>query len=371
MTDGLPRRRSRAIRRLPLIAIGFLSGAWGVWLGLIRVGWRLPLPWPDQLIAHGPLMIGGFLGTVIALERAVALGSGWAYLAPLTTAAGAVLLVLGPPGPTGPLLFTLGSLLVVLILVIVSWRQPALFLLTMAAGAIAWLAGNLQWISGGAISRVVLWWIAFLVLTIAGERLELNRVLRPTRAVRATFTIAMALILMGAASRVVWPAWGVRCFGGGLLLLTTWLVRHDVARHTVRQRGLTRFMAVCLLAGYVWLGVGAIVAMVSGAASNGVVYDAMLHAWLLGFVMSMIFAHAPIILPAVLAVRLDYRPSFYAHLLLLHVSVAVRLAGDLVEDLGRWRAWGALLNAMALLMFVANTARSIHAGVAAGRAANT
>jgi hypothetical protein len=31
----------------------------------------LPLPWPDQLILHGPLMVGGFIGTLIGLERAV------------------------------------------------------------------------------------------------------------------------------------------------------------------------------------------------------------------------------------------------------------------------------------------------------------
>ena len=38
---------------------------WGIWMGLLRIGWALPLPKPDQLILHGPLMIGGFLGTLI------------------------------------------------------------------------------------------------------------------------------------------------------------------------------------------------------------------------------------------------------------------------------------------------------------------
>ena len=61
-----------AARRVPLLAVGLLSMACGMWLGLVRLGWNLPLPWQDQLIAHGPLMVCGFLGTLISLERAVA-----------------------------------------------------------------------------------------------------------------------------------------------------------------------------------------------------------------------------------------------------------------------------------------------------------
>jgi uncharacterized protein DUF1722 len=70
------------MRRVPLMAIGMLSMACGAWLGLVRLGWNLPLPFPDQLIAHGPLMVCGFLGTLISLERAIALGSRWGYAAP-------------------------------------------------------------------------------------------------------------------------------------------------------------------------------------------------------------------------------------------------------------------------------------------------
>lgn len=40
--------------------------------GLIRLGWQLPALTPSLALAHGPLMISGFLGTLITLERAVA-----------------------------------------------------------------------------------------------------------------------------------------------------------------------------------------------------------------------------------------------------------------------------------------------------------
>jgi len=86
-----------------------------------------------------------------------------------------------------------------------------------------------------------------------------------------------------------------------------------------------------------------------------------LHAVLLGFVFAMIFGHAPIIFPAVLGIRIPFRGSFYLHLLLLHCSVALRLEGDAV-GYDPPRAWGGLFNALAVLLFVLNTARAALAG---------
>ena len=111
-----------AARRVPMLFVGLLSMACGMWLGLVRLGWNLPLPWQDQLIAHGPLMVCGFLGTLISLERAVALGSRWGYAAPVLVAAGALMLDLGPLGAFGPMLITAGSLVMVAIFVVV-WRR--------------------------------------------------------------------------------------------------------------------------------------------------------------------------------------------------------------------------------------------------------
>jgi hypothetical protein len=360
MSSGHPSviRESISMRRVPLMAIGMLSMAGGAWLGLVRLGWRLPLPWPDQLIAHGPLMVCGFLGTLISLERAVALGSRWGYAAPALVAAGALTLVL-PLGPFGPWLMTAGSSVLVAIFVILFRRQPSVFMGTMALGAVAWLIGNGLWLAGSAIFRVVWWWLAFLVLTIAGERLELNRVLRPTPAIRAAFVGTIALIALGVvvSGRALEP--GVRIGGAGLLALSLWLARHDVARRTVRHQGVTRYMAVSLLAGYAWLGFGGLAALVSGVAEPGLVYDATLHAVFLGFVMSMVFAHAPVIFPAILGRPLVYAPRFYAHVVVLHASLVLRIVGDLSDELARWRVWGGLLNAAALALFVLNVGRSI------------
>jgi hypothetical protein len=345
--------------RLPLVAAGMASLLLGMWLGLIRLGWPLPMPWTDQLIAHGPLMVCGFLGTVIGLERAVGFGRRWAYLAPALTGAGAVVLAAAPGATGGPWLVTAGSIVVAVVFAVVLSRQPSLFTWTMAAGSAAWVAGNVQWAAGAAIYRVVSAWIAFLVLTIAGERLELNRVLRPTKIVRWSFVAAMTIVTTGVCVGPPFPDAGVRVLGVGLIATTAWLARNDVARRTIAQHGVTRFMAVSLLGGYVWLGVGGVMAALYAPATPGVLYDAMLHSVFVGFVMSMIFAHAPVIFPAVLGISFRYRPTFYVHVAVLHVSLVIRVIGDLVDELGRWRVWGGLLNAVAILIFLANTLMSI------------
>src|SRR5262245_40823061 len=91
----------------PLMAIGMLALLTALWGGLVRLGWGWPLPSSTLLIAHGPLMVCGFLGTLIGVERAVALGVFWPYAAPLLTAVGTLALLTGLPARP---LMTLGSL---------------------------------------------------------------------------------------------------------------------------------------------------------------------------------------------------------------------------------------------------------------------
>lgn len=344
------------LRRAPLLAAALLTLGWSAWLGLVRLGWTLPYPSVDHTLLHGPLFVNGFFGTLITLERAVALGARWAYLAPVLAVGGTAMLVAGRADP-GAVVTTASSALLVVIAAVIVSRQASLFALTMAAGAAAWLGGNLQWLGGAPVYQVVYWWIGFLVLTIAGERLELNRLLPPSAAVRSWFVLALMTLTMG----IVWTSIdgaGVRVVGAGLVMIAVWLLRHDMARRTVHEGGLTRYMAICLLTGYVWLGAGGLMAVWLGPVPAGPYYDAVLHAVLLGFVMSMVFAHAPIIFPAIIGVPLSYQPAFYAHLALLHSSLVLRIAGDLLPGMAPMRAWGGLLNAAALLLFIGNTIRS-------------
>ena len=285
----------------------------------------------------------------------MAIGRLWAYAAPLAAGVG-TLALLGGFDRASPWLYAGAGAVLLAATLSILHRQFALFTLTLALGALSWLAGSMLWATGFAVYEVVPWWIAFLVLTIAGERLELSRLRPPSPAAVRVFAALLAAVVVGLVASAT--AWGGALFASSLLALAAWLVRQDVARRTVRGKGLTRFIAVALLAGYFWLGVGAAVALAAGGLAPGSrAYDAALHALLLGFVFSMVFGHAPITFPAVLRVQLPYHPVFYLPLALLHASVAMRLAGDALGNDAMLRSGGAA-SALALAAFVGTMAAS-------------
>jgi hypothetical protein len=345
----------RPSQRAPLLALGFVGLLLGVTAGLARLGYRMPDVSSGASAWHGPLMIGGFFGVVIALERAVAIGRYVAYLGPLLGGLGSLAIAFGKP-VAGAWLLLAGSVVLLGASLDVCRRQRALFTLTLALGAACWVVGNLAWALGTEVFGVVPWWLAFLILTIAGERLELSRFLPPSPMARRLFVAILVVVVAGLlASR---RPLGIPLFALGLLALAGWLLKQDIARRTVRKQGLTRFIAVCLLSGYAWLAVGALTMLVGGFAAGTRAYDAAVHALALGFVFSMVFGHAPVIFPAVLRVAVPYQPSFYVPLALLHGSLAVRLAGDAAERYD-WTRAGGLLNALALAAFVAFTATAV------------
>jgi hypothetical protein len=93
-------------------------------------------------------------------------------------------------------------------------------------------------------------------------------------------------------------------------------------------------------------------------ATAGPFYDAAMHSVFLGFVFAMIFAHAPIVFPAVLSIPMQYTARFYIPLVLLHGTLLARVSGNLF---GWWegRLWGGLLNAATILLFLLTTVTAL------------
>ena len=271
--------------RAPLMALAAFALLSALWAALVRIGWSLlalPVPIAGQ---HGPLMIAGFLGALISLERVVALRWRWAYSAPLLSGLGALALLAGLPPLIGRGLIALGSLGLAIMFVRMLRMRPALYVATMALGAWMWLAGNLLWWLDWPIARVFPWWAGFLILTIASERLDLARVMAPGRAARTAFSLAAGVFLAGLLISLVEMRFGLVVGGAGLIGLGAWLMRNDIARRTIGKSGLTRFIAACLLPGYAWLiGSGALWLAFCGTATAAFLYDAMLHSLFLGFV---------------------------------------------------------------------------------------
>lgn len=343
-----PQRRLTSLG-VVLAIIALLSA---LWAGLLRLGWPWPA-WTLNLPAwHGPLMVSGFLGTLIGLERAVALRRTWSYVAPCLTGLGGLILLSGGPARPGILCLTAGSLAFVGVSFLIWRREPATHTATLLVGACLWALANGLWLAGQPISRLSAWWAAFLLLIIAGERLELSRVLRLPRRVVYGFAALVGLIIGGLLVNLAAPAIGLRLTSLGIVGLGVWFGRYDLARRTIRRRDLTRYIAFNLLVGYGWLVVSGALGLYGGFMQAGPLYDAWLHSLFIGFVFSMIFAHALLILPALTGLTLVYHPRLYAPSLLLHGALLLRVVGDLLA----WplaRRWGGLGNVIAILLFAA------------------
>ncbi len=341
---------SRSFKPL-FIFLSILALLAALWSGWIRLGWRFPYIPLTLPYSHGPLMVSAFLGTLISLERAVALKKRWMYLAPLLSGLGGVALILNATSLLVPLLFCLSSIILVLIFIQIIQQHLAIHTVVMALGSISWLIGNLLWLNSWPFHRLVLWWAAFLVLTIAGERLELNRVLKHPKPVLYAFVAIIIIYLAGLILTVPLFSFGTRVNSLGMILLAIWLLRYDIALKTIHLSELPRYVAVCLITGYFWLGFSGVLGVIYGGLIAGLTYDAFLHAIFVGFVISMIFGHGPIIFPAILSLSIIYTQALYAPLILLHFSLLIRVTGDLFR-IFQIRLFGGLLNGIAILLFL-------------------
>jgi len=351
-----------------LVIPALLSLIFALVAGLIRLPWELPFG--DHIaLLHGPLMVSGFLGTVIAAERASALGRVWAWLAVAANGGGALVALVGAGSPitqqfflqAGAALFVLGGIGLVGIFAAILRREPTFFNAIMGLGALAYLCGNLMLLAGQTIPSAVPFWSVFLVSTIAGERLELNRFLRPRRGTGVVFGLAVILLAVGGAIALFDRSVADRVMGFSFLVLGVWLIMNDIARRTVRMNGVTRYTAICLLSGYFWLVVSGLSLLTNPGELAGPRYDLNLHTLYVGFVLTMIFGHAPIIVPALTGKAVDYRGHFYLPLTLLHASLLLRAGGDHVLWL-TGRRWGGLLNEVALLLFLGVMVAAVRRG---------
>lgn len=337
-----------------LLVLGALALVSAVSGGLIRAGVPMAVPafashWAGHAaVAHGALMICCFMGTVIGIERAVAVKRRAAWLSPAASGLGGICLLAGHSALAAGLLTTAAMVFVGVNLVVVQ-RQRAAHTLLLLASALAWLVGNALYLRRPDDVACLPWWFAFLTMTIAAERLEMTRLMRRRPEIQTLLTLILGLMAAGAALSSASARLGGLVYGASLCLLAVWLGIFDIARRTVAAHGLSRYMAVCLLGGYVWLAIAGVAW--AGTAAGLPWRDAALHALGLGFIFSMMMGHAPVILPAIARVKLQFHPVFYLPLAALHLSLAIRLVLGLEHS--SWRATGALLNAGTIVLFVA------------------
>ncbi len=328
-------------------ALGLLSG---LYAGLAKLGFLgdINLNIPGGL--HGPLMINAFLGTLISLERAAALEKRWTLSSPFLMAA-SVIFMLFVDLQYGSWLFTAGSLFVTGTLLHICLIQPKIYHYIMAMGGTSLFIGNLLFSMGAPVFEIVIWWMGFPVLTIFGERLELNRVMRPPQKAQLAFVAFIFIWISGTILLHFNRIHGWHLLMASTLVSAIWLIKYDIARKTIKSVQWTKYSAWCLLSGYGWLILTGVFGLIYGLPAAGPIYDALLHMVFVGFIFSMIFAHASVIIPSLSGKIITWSRYFYLPLILLHGSLIIRISGDflgifVVRSAGSW------MNVLAILMFL-------------------
>lgn len=348
--------------RATFLLLAALALFTGIWTGLHRIGWSLSAG--TASLHHGAIMVGGFLGTLISLEKVIPLHRKSAYLAPALSGASVIVGVLGWPQPALVLLVAASFSLSVVFLYYLSNQRDRIYML-MFVGSLCWLTGNLLLLTDHAYPASFPWWLGFGLFIITAERLELTKFLPVTS--KANYALAALLVayLIGVVLSFHGP--GKWVSGLSLCGIALWLLRYDIVGISIRKEGLPKYMAIALLAGYIALMMTGVFFLYIG--NHPMAYDAVVHTFFLGFIFSMIFAHGPVILPGVLGVSVKpYHRILYFWLALLHCSWILRVIGDLVMDFSLRRSSGvasagAMLAYFATLLFLTRRNLISHAQV--------
>jgi hypothetical protein len=133
--------------RLLFFAAALCAMATGLLAGLGRLGFNLPAA--TLVGQHGPLMVCGLFGTLIRLERAVAMAKPWPYLAPGLSALGVILLLGGAPHGWSVTPFIAAAAVLTLASFKLWNGQKVQHLAVLALAALMWLVGNVVWWHSG------------------------------------------------------------------------------------------------------------------------------------------------------------------------------------------------------------------------------
>jgi hypothetical protein len=319
-----------------------LSLITGLLAGLHRIGWQVPLNGVSP--NHGAIMVGGFLGTLIILEKIIPLKRNILYAVPIMSGASVVLFFIGQP------VYSIVSLVLasagLSIIFFIYWiREKSSIYFLMLAGAICWLTGNILLTIHNFYPISLPWWMAFVLLIISAERMELMKFLPVPKNQKLLFMGMLLTFVIGCL--ISFHGIGSYLAAVSLAGSSIWLMRHDVVGLNLKKKDLPRYVGVALLSGYFALLLSGIFLPLLTEQPLG--YDILVHCFFIGFVFSMIFAHGPIILPGVLGLSVKpYHPIFFIWLALLHGSWITRAIADITLDM-QWRKYSGLISTIAII----------------------
>lgn len=317
----------------------------------------LPAPLPDF---HGALMVYGFLGGAISLERAVAYRAGsdrhprWGFFAAVCAIAGTIsVLVISilsrvVPSFDGrvwlPLISALwwaASMLILSAVYVGIWfRQRSYAVLIQLLGSWVGMCGVLLWAGGVAADNASTWWMMMLILTIVGERLELAHASFVGAYVQPALLAASIVTSLSLVAQLCAPEWGYPLSALCLAALLVLMLRHDTARRTYKAHGVTGFMGVCMISAYSWALVACgiwLLVPFGGLGSSTLWWDMALHALAIGFVMAMVAAHVCVIVPSIIRRPMPFHPVLWGAFILYQAGLLLRLLGTVRNSTPIWQ----------------------------------
>jgi hypothetical protein len=328
---------------LPLALITMLTG---MYIGFIRIGWAFPAPLSLPIPHHGILMAGSFLGTLISVERVYTLKNRLVWLIPILMISSLVFILLQQNQVAfGVLLMGSIGYLMICIQNFRTYKLKGDALLLI--GAFFQIVAFTTFILTHSYPISFAGWLLFFLLTIVGERLNLTRFLPVSQKAAIELYIWFGVLIVSSFLYHFGFALGVNlCLWG----IAQWLFRNDIALINIKRDGHYQFLGAALIGAYIWLFITGSLGLIK--SDNPWLYDALLHAFFVGFVLSMVLAHAPVIFPGLLQIKQrPFHPFMYVWLIALHISLFLRIYGDLSENY-ELRKLGGLLNGISFVGYL-------------------
>ncbi len=343
--SGWQKRLLTVNSRLPFFALALAGLLSGIWAGWIRIGFDLP--GVDLATLHGPLMVGGFTGTLIGIERSVLSGNGKWWLIPVLSGAAVVAWLLGVTA-VAPYLLAASAALLVAMQAIHLWQKRELATgIVQLAGALCFLAGNVRLLLNPFMPAIVPFWMGFILCFILATRT--SDVSLKSRGAR--LAVRGGLLLYMAGLVVPFHLQGNLFTGGGLMLIAFGMLITEFEEGDSWPLPLNRYAMGCIMAGWAWLLVAGIGLAFWKEHLYG--YDGTVHAFFVGFLFSMVFIHALGKAAALAELKQPpYHPIMMVWPILLSISLVMRVfAGDILL-MEQAKKWAGLVNGLSIFGFL-------------------
>jgi nitrite reductase (NO-forming) len=287
---------------------------------------------------HGELMVFGFLATLVPAERYIGSRSmnipPLIHAMPFLTSIGALLKLFSwftrveILNVAGTLSIAGGVLLYIHLLAFLSGHstEKTSFRL-MGTGALALLLSLVASYSIPPVGNLSLAFLmlAFPALTILGERVELSKFTMRRIGIEAQ-AAGLAGVLGFLVSIAIQTPFLLMAASLLFFALAVYIMRSE---RLVLAEGLKGYLSWHLIVAYAWFFLGFALAFVASLAKKPQIYfDPAVHALAVGFVLGMIYAHVPIVAPAILGRRVNETRLTLFPLALLTLGNILRLLGE-------------------------------------------